>query len=128
MLSVAEERKMLTATHEDWANVVDILRDYEEASGQKINFGKCSVSFEKRTSLEVLHRVGALLHINEVPNQGKYLGLPSHIGKSKKEVFGFIHGRVDDKIKGWKGKLLSQAGREVMLKSITSSIQNYVMN
>ncbi|GAA0139933.1 hypothetical protein LIER_35158 [Lithospermum erythrorhizon] len=78
------------ATLEEGTKVVNILWDYEEALGQKINFEKCSVSFERRTTWEVRSRVRAVLHINEVPNQGKYLGLPSHSGRSKKEVFGFV--------------------------------------
>ncbi|GAA0145641.1 hypothetical protein LIER_36157 [Lithospermum erythrorhizon] len=47
--------------------------------------------------------------MREVQDQGKYIGLPSYIGRSKKEVFGYLLTKVDEHIKRWKGKLLSQA-------------------
>ncbi|GAA0167178.1 hypothetical protein LIER_43781 [Lithospermum erythrorhizon] len=76
-----------------------ILGQYEVASVQKINVTKCSVSFDWITPLDVRMRVGAVLV-----------------------------GKVEDIIRGWKGKYLSQAGKEVMIKSVTAAIPNYVMN
>ncbi|GAA0155015.1 hypothetical protein LIER_12842 [Lithospermum erythrorhizon] len=49
------------------------------------------------------------------------------VGQTKKEVFRFIQAKVEGRIKGWKGKL-SQAGKEVMIKSVTSAIPNFIMN
>ena len=46
----------------------------------------------------------------------KYLGLPPVIGRAKKKAFQEIKDRVWKKLQGWKEKLLSQAGREVLLK------------
>ncbi|GAA0175268.1 hypothetical protein LIER_28478 [Lithospermum erythrorhizon] len=62
-----------------------------------------------------------------VRDQGKYLRLPSKI-QGTKEVFGFVRNRVEERVKGWMGKLLSQAGKEVLLKSVTLTIPNCVMN
>ncbi|GAA0176361.1 hypothetical protein LIER_29367 [Lithospermum erythrorhizon] len=98
MLREAEERKVLTgikisagnpsvshilfaddilifckATEDEGGTVVQILKDYEAASGQKINFDKCGVSFKKRTSDEVRQMVRRVLQITEVKDQGKYL-------------------------------------------------------
>ncbi|GAA0187339.1 hypothetical protein LIER_34627 [Lithospermum erythrorhizon] len=47
------------ATQKEGEAIVSILRDYEEALGQKINFDKCGVSFERRTKEEV-RRVGGV--------------------------------------------------------------------
>ncbi|GAA0173732.1 hypothetical protein LIER_27289 [Lithospermum erythrorhizon] len=80
--------------------VVWILREYEVASGQKINFDKCRVSFKKRRSGDVRQRVRNVLQIMEASDQLKYLGLPSHVGRSKKEMFGYIQRRVEDRVKG----------------------------
>ncbi|GAA0141176.1 hypothetical protein LIER_02380 [Lithospermum erythrorhizon] len=74
------------------------------------------------------NRVGAVLGMREVADQGKYLGLPSHIGRSKREVFRYMAEKVDEKIWGWKGKFLSQGGKEVMIKSVTAAIILFVMN
>ncbi|XP_065633239.1 uncharacterized protein LOC136069073 [Quercus suber] len=43
----------------------------------------------------------------------KYLGLPPIIGRDKKQVFEDIKSKVQSKLEGWKGKLLSQVGREL---------------
>ncbi|GAA0151960.1 hypothetical protein LIER_37393 [Lithospermum erythrorhizon] len=105
-----------------------VLHKYEEASGPKINLAKCSVSFDSSASNCVQREMLSVLGMREVTDHEKYLGLPSNIGRSKKEVFSFIMGRVEDRMREWKGKLLSQAGKEVMIKSITSAIPIFVIN
>lgn len=57
-----------------------------------------------------------------------YLGLPAIVGWSKKEILAFIKNRNISKIKGWKGKFLSQAGKEVLLKSVLAAIPSYAMS
>lgn len=56
------------------------------------------------------------------PMQGsrhnKYLGLLTFIGKSKNEVFAEIKERVGKKLAGWKEKLLSMGGREILIKAV----------
>jgi hypothetical protein len=59
---------------------------------------------------------------------GKYLGLPSMIGRSKKAIFNFIKDRVWKKINSWSSKCLSKAGREVLIKSVLQSIPTYFMS
>lgn len=59
---------------------------------------------------------------------GKYLGLPSMVGRSKKSTFGFIKDRVWQRINSWSSKCLSRSGREVMIKSVLQSIPSYVMS
>ena len=49
------------------------------------------------------------------------------MGKGKKSSFNYIKERVWRKLQGWEGKLLSQAGREVLIKSIIQSIPTYTM-
>ncbi|GAA0163191.1 hypothetical protein LIER_39548 [Lithospermum erythrorhizon] len=105
-----------------------ILVNYELASGQKVNVGKCSTSFSPRTSWDTRQHILGVLGMIEVRDQGKYLGLPSQVGRTKKEFFCYIQGKVDARISGWKGKLLSSAGKEVMIKSVTSAIPNFVIN
>ncbi|GAA0174293.1 hypothetical protein LIER_27715 [Lithospermum erythrorhizon] len=57
--------------------IVSILRDYEEASGQKVNIDKCSASFDLNTPQGTRRLVLEVLGMNEVMDHGKYLGLPS---------------------------------------------------
>ncbi|GAA0155488.1 hypothetical protein LIER_13204 [Lithospermum erythrorhizon] len=76
--------------------IMKILDNYELASGKKVNMGKCSVSFEKRTREGNRREVTTVLGMKEVQDQVKYLGLPSHIGRTNKEVFSFVRTRVEE--------------------------------
>ena len=58
----------------------------------------------------------------------KYLGLPSFIGRAKYASFAQIKERVWSKLKGWKEKLISQARREILVKSIAQAIPTYAMS
>ena len=53
-----------------------------------------------------------------IQHHEKYLGLPPLIGRVKKKAFNRIKDQVGRKIAGWKGKLLSNAGREVLIKAV----------
>ena len=58
----------------------------------------------------------------------KYLGLPSIIVKSKKEIFAEVKEKVGKKLFGWKEKLLSGGGREVLIKAVAQAIPTYTMS
>ena len=58
----------------------------------------------------------------------KYLGLPSIIGKSKVEIFAEIKERVEKKLSGWKEKILSMGGREILIKVVAQAIPTYTMS
>jgi hypothetical protein len=60
--------------------------------------------------------------VQVVLGTGKYLGLPSMIGRDRNATFAHIKGRVWQKINSWSGKCLSKAGREVMIKSVLQAI------
>ncbi|GAA0174440.1 hypothetical protein LIER_27830 [Lithospermum erythrorhizon] len=113
---------------EEGQELMAIHRDYETASGQKINVGKSFVCLDPEVQGMRRRSIASVLGMREVQDQGKYLGLPSYIGRTKKEVFKYLVAKVEDRIKGWKGKLLSQEGPEVMIKSVASAIPNFVMN
>ncbi|MCI14231.1 RNA-directed DNA polymerase (Reverse transcriptase) [Trifolium medium] len=66
--------------------------------------------------------------VQAVLGTGKYLGLPSMIGRSKNATFNFIKDRVWRKISSWSSKCLSRAGRQVMIKSVLQAIPSYVMS
>ena len=55
------------------------------------------------------------------------MGLPSLVGRGKKASFNYIKEGVWRKLQGWKGKLLSQAGREVLIKSVIEAIPTYAL-
>lgn len=58
----------------------------------------------------------------------KYLGLPAMMGRSKKLIFSSIHDRICKMLRGWKEKLLSQAGKKILIKPIAQAVLNYTMS
>ena len=109
-------------------NLVNILQLYEAALGQKINADKSSVFFSSNTPNERISEVLNLLGPMQDTRHKKYLGLPSIIGNSKVEIFVEIKERVERKLSGWKEKMLSMGGREVLIKAIAQAIPTYTMS
>ena len=50
------------------------------------------------------------------------------VGRGKKNAFNRIKDQVGRKIAGWKGRLLSNAGREILIKAIAQATPTYTMN
>ena len=74
--------------------LVEILGRYEMVSGKKINADKCSIFFSQNTTLDTRREVLCTLGPMQDTRHGKYLGLPSIIGKSKNQVFVEIKEKV----------------------------------
>lgn len=68
------------------------------------------------------------LGIYAIMKEEKYLGLPLILGKSKNGFFNGIKDRIWKRVQGWKERLLSKAGREILIKSIVQAIPNYAMS
>lgn len=56
-----------------------------------------------------------------------YLGLPMFVGRDKKQTFSFINERVTKRLNSWKGKRLSSAGRDLIIKVVTHALPTYAM-
>ena len=83
--------------------------------------------FSKATDGALKEQIKEVWGVPEIMQYEKYLGLPSFVGKRKKASFNYIKERVWRKLQGWEGKLLSQAGREVLIKSVIQAIPTYTM-
>ena len=105
-----------------------ILLLYEQASGQKLNKEKTTVFFSKATLVERKLEIIDFLGVSEVREYDKYLGLLAVVGRNKKASLNFIKERMWNKLQGWKEKLLSQAGREVLLKAVVQAIPTFAMS
>jgi hypothetical protein len=106
----------------------DILATYEAASGQAISLPKSEIFCSRNVHQGVKNVITNILGVQAVLGTGKYLGLPSMVGRSKKATFNFIKDRVWRKINSWSSKSLSKAGREVLIKSVLQAIPSYVMS
>ncbi|XP_074277216.1 uncharacterized protein LOC141600859 [Silene latifolia] len=95
--------------------VKEILKTYEEASGQMVNFNKTTVSFSRGMRGARRNQVAAWLGVRAVMEQNRYLGLPTVVGHSRNVVSKVVREKLSVKLQGWKRMLLSKAGREAGL-------------
>ena len=110
---------------EECQKVLDVLQIYEMSSGQQINKAKTTVFFSKSTKEDQRDVIKNMLGVTEIRHYEKYLGLPSLVGRNKKSSFNYIKERVWRKLQGWEKKLLSQVGREVLIKAVVQAIPTY---
>ena len=94
---------------------------------KKINSAKTTLFFSKNVSDLTKETIKNLLGVAKIKEYEKYLVLPSVVGRNKKASLNYIKDRVWGKLQGWKEKLLSQAGKEVLLKSVVQAIPTFAM-
>ena len=113
------------STLEECDKIKELQNIYEVASGQMVNKGKTTLFFSKNTNATTQEEIKVSLGIPTIQHYEKYLGLPSFVGQNKKAYFAQIKECIWSKMQGWKEKLLSQAGKEIMIKAVIQSIPTY---
>ena len=108
--------------------LVSILQRYELASGQCINRNKSAITFSSKTMLSTKQNVKSALGIGQEGGIGKYLGLPEHFGRRKRDIFASLVDRIRQKSHGWTTRFLSGAGKLVLLKSVLAAMPAYAMS
>ena len=63
---------------------------------------------------EIQQRFGAQV----IKKHEKYLGLPSLVGKNKRNTFNEIKEKFQKKLVGWKEKMLFKASKEILIKVV----------
>ena len=108
-------------------NMKLILSTFEQLSGLKINFDKSEIfCFGKARDNEVFYLQLFGCGVGKFPF--RYLGLPMHTRKLSNKDRQTIENRIEKKLSGWKGKLLSVGGRLVSLNSVLSSLPMFMMS
>lgn len=82
------------ATVDESLKLRGILEAYERASGQKINLNKSAVSFSANVEETRRNEICNVLGVSGTSQHGKYLGLLSLVGRSKKEIFAYLKERA----------------------------------
>ncbi|XP_060969090.1 uncharacterized protein LOC133036597 [Cannabis sativa] len=113
---------------EEAQRVLELLNTFERASGQKVNLSKSSVFFSSNTDAGTRDFILSTLHTRAADDHSLYLGLPSRVGRNKNVTFRFLKEKVRKRIHKWDSKLLSRAGKEVLLKSVIQSLPTYAMS
>ena len=106
---------------------MNILERYEKASGQKVNKNKTTIFFSKSTVEINKYEIKSALGLQEIEHYEQYLGLPSLVGRRKKQSFNLIKEKIWRKLQSWEGKLLSQVDREVLIKVVIQAIPTFAM-
>ena len=109
------------ASSREGNRVLKVLDDYERESGQKLNREKTSLFFSKNTDKEIQKEIKNSFGAQIIHKHERYLGLPTLVGRGKKKAFNWIKDQVGRKITGWKGKLLSNVGKEVLIKAVAQA-------
>ena len=117
----------LRANKESIKSLKQILSQYENASGQSINAAKSSITFSRRAPADLRQRIKDELNMQKEGGVGKYLGLPEHFGRRKRDLFTSIVDKIRQKRNSWSNRFLSAAGKMTMLQSVLSPIPSHAM-
>lgn len=75
------------ATTDECIRLKKVLDDYERALGQAINYSKLGIYFSKNVGDDVKGHIATILGVRSTLNIGRYLGLPSLVGRNKRKPF-----------------------------------------
>ena len=101
---------------------------YEQASGQQLNRTKTVLFFSSNTTKEVQDEIKSKFGAQVIKQHEKYPRLPSLVGRNKKNTFKEIKEKLSKKLAGWKEKLLSKAGKKILIKAVAHAIPTYTMS
>ncbi|CAL1399381.1 unnamed protein product [Linum trigynum] len=118
----------LRGTLQECENLIDVLNEYEELSGQRVNLDKSAVCFSKNIASTDQEFLAAILGVGAVGVQDKYLGLPTLIARSKMDTFRYLEEKLLAKLQGWKQRTLSWAAKETLIKSVALALPLHVMS
>ena len=115
------------ANQQDSNTILEILHQYERASGQQINREKTQLFFSTNIDQAMQELIKTKIGVLATHHIESYLGLPTFVGRGKKKSFSYLRERIWHKMQGWKEKLLSQGGWEVLIKAVLQAMPTYTM-
>jgi hypothetical protein len=95
-----------------------VLDTYRANSGQMVSLAKSSIFFSPNTNALTRAEICDTLHIDTEALSDKYLGLPALVGADMSDCFEHFIERIIQRINGWKEKILSIGGKEILLKAV----------
>uniref|UniRef100_A0A453CB40 Reverse transcriptase domain-containing protein n=1 Tax=Aegilops tauschii subsp. strangulata TaxID=200361 RepID=A0A453CB40_AEGTS len=104
-----------------------ILDVYDTATGQSLNYDKCSLVFGDACPGLIQEEVRTTLHVTSHFFEDKYLGLPTPEGRMSKSRFQNLQTSLTKRLVQWGDGHLAQPGREVLIKSVAQALPTYIM-
>ena len=89
---------------------------------------KTSLFFSSNTSNATQEEIKRRFGAQVIKQHEKYLRLPLLVGRKKRNTFNEIKEKLCKKLTGWKEKMLSKAGKEVLIKAVAQAIPSYTMS
>jgi hypothetical protein len=108
------------ADKEDLKVLKRILEVFEGCSGLKINFDKTEI-FPIRYPETLWPELMDVFPGKYPKLPGKYLDLPLHFRTVRRVDFQPLIDKITNRLAGWKGRMLSKAGRETLVKAVLSA-------
>jgi hypothetical protein len=128
-LQYADDTIFFVDKYEEKAeNLKWILNYFDLMSGMRVNYHKSEVvpiNIEQREEIDSFARIFGC-PMGEFPI--KYLGIPLHHSKLRREDLQSLVDKIIKRIAGWRGKLLTQAGRLILIKTCLASIPVYLLS
>jgi hypothetical protein len=128
-LQYAYDTILLIENKENYAkNLKWILTCFEVMSGMKINFHKSELVPINIESEEVVNNWSKVFgcHVGAFPI--KYLGIPLYYNKLSRDDLQPLVDKIIKRIARWRGKLLTKAGRIILIKTCLASILVYLLS
>ena len=105
----------------------DVIDKSEGWSGQQINKHKSGLIFS-RILIREQRVIQGILGMSIARKDERYLGNPLFFSQSRRKDFSFLKEKVMTRLEGWKAKLLSKAGRAILIQFVVQSIPMYTMS
>ncbi|KAM6577644.1 hypothetical protein CsatB_029481 [Cannabis sativa] len=102
------------------------FEDYCAWSGQAVNYQKSTVHFTQGVHNKKAEEITSILGMKRMNRDSMYLGLPLFRSVKRVKDLNFLVDKVMQRVKSWKTRLLSKAGRACLIQSVGSSIATYV--
>ena len=93
-----------------------------------MNQAKTSLFFSSNTPKEVQEEIKRRFGDQVIKQHEKYLGLPSLVGRNKRNTFNNIKEKLKKKLAWWKEKMLSKASKEGLIKAVAQVILTYTIS
>ena len=115
------------ANHKNYDAVIEVLNNFCNLTSQKVNPGKSKILFSPNVSRRQKRFICRKMGMTSTKNLSRYLGFPLLTQGRSGDAYNFIVERVQNKLVGWRTKLLSRAGKLVLVRSAASPIAEYFM-
>ncbi|XP_070032059.1 uncharacterized protein [Nicotiana tomentosiformis] len=107
---------------------MNVLGDYEAASGQKINKEKSFFYMHEKAPADEVNIVYLITKFQRQSFPFTYLGCPIFYSRKKKDFYKSIIFKVQERLSSWKGKLLSIGGRAVLIAHMLESMPIHLLS